>query len=53
MCQLDFSPLAMCAAVVMDEVGDVLDEVLCFGDDQGMLHAYDLATMNTLAERNM
>jgi hypothetical protein len=51
--QLDFSPLCMCAAIVMDEVGEVVDEMLCFGDDQGMLHAYELATLNLLAERNM
>ena len=43
----------MCAAIVMDEVGEVVDQMLCFGDDQGMLHAYELATLNLLAERNM
>ena len=51
--QVELSPLCMCAVIVKDEVGEIVDEMICFGDDQGMLHAYELATLNLLAERNM
>lgn len=51
--QVELSPLCMCAVIVKDEVGEIVDEMICFGDDQGMLHLYNTAKINANAERNM
>jgi len=43
----------MCAVIIKDDVGDIVDEMICFGDDQGQLHLYNTARLNKNAERNM
>ena len=51
--KVDVSPLCMCAIVVKDEVGEVVDEMICLGDDNGHIHLYDTAKLNENASRNM
>ena len=43
----------MCAVVVRDELGEIVDEMICFGDDTGQLHLYKTTLLNQNAERNL
>ena len=43
----------MCPVRVLDQVGDIIDEMICFGDDQGMLHLYNMDLLCQNASRNL
>ena len=51
--QVDCSPLCMCSVVVRDEVGDIVEDMVCIGDDQGQLHLFDTDKLYQTAARNM
>ena len=43
----------MCTVIVRDNEGTIVDDLICFGDDQGQLHLFNTDKLNQLAERNM